>query len=258
MGSDDELDPHSPPRHRMQAAIRSASRSAALPRLAAARVAPQIAVPSVRFASSSAPAQDPKVKANALIEALPGNSLVSKTGWVTLTTALTGAAVSNEIFVLNEEVVILGSFIVFMGYLSTVVRGPYREWADGQIQKVKDILNTSRKAHTDAVKARIDSVGEMMDVEALTQSMFELSKQTAELEHETFVLKQKAAVAADVKSVLDSWVRYEAQAREAEQKQLVDTVLANVRKSIADKKLQREVLVSAVAEIENLVKAKKI
>merc|ERR1712230_22066 len=150
MGSDDELDPHSPPRHRMQAAIRSAS----LPRLAAARVAPQIAVPSVRFASSSAPAQDPKVKANALIEALPGNSLVSKTGWVTLTTALTGAAVSNEIFVLNEEVVILGSFIVFMGYLSTVVRGPYREWADGQIQKVKDILNTSRKAHTDAVKAR--------------------------------------------------------------------------------------------------------
>merc|ERR1711939_800358 len=126
---------------RMQAAIRSASRSAAHPRLAAARVAPQIAVPSVRFASSSAPAQDPKVKANALIEALPG------------------AAVSNEIFVLNEEVVILGSFIVFMGYLSTVVRGPYREWADGQIQKVKDILNTSRKAHTDAVKARIDSVG---------------------------------------------------------------------------------------------------
>merc|ERR1712230_153762 len=211
MGSDDELDPHSPPRHRMQAAIRSASRSAALPRLAAARVAPQIAVPSVRFASSSAPAQDPKVKANALIEALPGNSLVSKTGWVTLTTALTGAAVSNEIFVLNEEVVILGSFIVFMGYLSTVVRGPYREWADGQIQKVKDILNTSRKAHTDAVKAR-----------------------------------------------LDSWVRYEAQAREAEQKQLVDTVLANVQKSIADKKLQREVLVSAVAEIESLVKAKKI
>ena len=93
-----------------------------------------VAANSVRFASSSAPAQDPKVKANALIEALPGNSLVSKTGWVTLTTALTGAAVSNEIFVLNEEVVILGSFIVFMGYLSTVVRGPYREWADGQIQ----------------------------------------------------------------------------------------------------------------------------
>lgn len=94
--------------------------------------------PRFRFASSTstpAPAvQDPKVKANALIDALPGNSLVSKTGWITLTTAVSAAAISNELFVLNEEVVILGSFVVFIGYISSLVREPYREWADGQIK----------------------------------------------------------------------------------------------------------------------------
>jgi F-type H+-transporting ATPase subunit b len=88
-------------------------------------------VSSVRFQSTT-PA--PAAKANALLDALPGNSLVSKTGIVTLTTATAAAAISNELFVLNEEVVILGSFVIFLGYVSTLVREPYREWADGQIQ----------------------------------------------------------------------------------------------------------------------------
>lgn len=39
-----------------------------------------------------------------------------------------------------------------------------------------EILNTSRAAHTDAVQSRIETVGELKDVEALTKSLFELSK----------------------------------------------------------------------------------
>lgn len=117
-------------------------------------------------------------------------------------------------------------------------------------QKVKDILNTSRTAHVAAVQTRISSVGEMKDVEALTAQLFELSKQTAALEHETFSLRQKAALTTEVKSVLDAWVRHEAQVREAEQRDLVQTVLANVQKGLGDKKLQRDILLSSVAEIE--------
>lgn len=75
-------------------------------------------------------------------------------------------------------------------------------------------------------------------------------QQTAELEHETFRLRQQAAVSADIKSVLDSWVRHEAQVREQEQKDLVESVLASVQKQIGDKKLQKDILLSAVAEVE--------
>ncbi|GAA5845716.1 hypothetical protein JCM3766R1_001147 [Sporobolomyces carnicolor] len=233
----------------MQAAIRStaarAGRQALQPR----------AIVGARFQSSQ-PA--PAAKASALIDALPGNSLVSKTGIVTLTAATSAAAISNELFVLNEEVVILGSFVIFLGYVSSLIREPYREWADGQIQKVKDILGSARAAHTSAVKERIGSVGEMKDVEALTKQLFELSKQTAELEHETFKLRQQAAVSADIKSVLDSWVRHEAQVREQEQKDLVESVLSSVQKQLGDKKLQKDILLSAVAEVETLVKNKGI
>ncbi|KAK4047344.1 atp4 subunit B of the stator stalk of mitochondrial F1F0 ATP synthase [Microbotryomycetes sp. JL221] len=211
-------------------------------------------IKGIRFQSTQAPA----TKAASLLDALPGNSLVSKTGSAMLATALTGAAISSELFVLNEEVVILGSFVVFVGYVSTLVRGSYTEWANGQIQKTKDILNAARSQHTSAVQERIDTVGEMKDVEALTKSMFELSKQTAQLEHETFALKQQAALTSEIKSVLDAWVRHEAQVREAEQRDLVQTVVTNVQKQLGDKKLQRDILVSSVQEIENLVKAKAI
>ena len=115
---------------------------------------------------------------------------------------------------------------------------------------MSDILNTSRTAHTSAVQERIESVGELKDVESLTKQLFALSKETAKLEHDSFALKQKVALAAEVKSVLDAWVRHEAQVREAEQAELVSTVLKNVQAQLGDKKLQKDILLASVAEIE--------
>lgn len=57
-----------------------------------------------------------------------------------------------------------------------VAREPYKEWADGQIAKVKDILEKSRSNHTQSVKDRISSVEQMKDVVSLTESLFTLSK----------------------------------------------------------------------------------
>ncbi|KAM0749551.1 ATP synthase F0 sector subunit 4 [Meredithblackwellia eburnea MCA 4105] len=222
----------------------------------------RIAAPVSRFSTSSVNHADQAVaaksKAAALIDALPGNSVVSKTGIITLTTAVGAAAISQELFVLNEEVVILASATIFLGYVSNLIAPAYTEWADGQIQKVKEILNVSRNAHVAAVQDQITTISERKDVESLTTQLFELSKQTAELEHETFVLRQKGQLAAEVKSVLDAWVRHEAQVREAEQADLVKTVLENVQKGLQDKKLQRDILLSSIAEIEGLVKSKAI
>ena len=75
-------------------------------------------------------------------------------------------------------------------------------------------------------------------------------KETANLEAETFVQKQKVALAADVKAVLDSWVRFEQQAKENEQAELARSVIDNVLRSIRDEKTQRDILAGAVAEVE--------
>ena len=75
-------------------------------------------------------------------------------------------------------------------------------------------------------------------------------QETAKLEAESFVLKQKVTLASELKSVLDSWVRYEQQAKESEQAALAKTVIQNVLKTIQDERSQKDILASAVAEVE--------
>lgn len=85
-----------------------------------------------------------------------------------------------------------------------------------------------------------------------------MAKETAELEKESFELSQRTAIAAEVKSVLDSWVRYEAQEREAEQRQLAKSVIEKVMSSLKDDKTQKQILENALVEIEGLVKSKTV
>ena len=75
-------------------------------------------------------------------------------------------------------------------------------------------------------------------------------QETAKLEAESFVLKQKVALASELKSVLDSWVRYEQQAKENEQAALAKSVIETVLKTIQDEKTQKDILASAVVEVE--------
>ena len=53
---------------------------------------------------------DPKDRAAAIIDALPGNSLVSKTGFITLGAGLATWLISKEIYVFNNETVLLVAF----------------------------------------------------------------------------------------------------------------------------------------------------
>ena len=130
------------------------------------------------------------------------------------------------------------------------MREPYVQWAQGQIDRIKGILNSSRSEHTDAVKERIASVNEMKDVVGITQGLFALSKETSKLESESFVKQQEVAVASELKAVLDSWVRYEQQAKESEQAELTKAVIGKVQASLKDQATQKEILNNAIAEIE--------
>lgn len=125
-------------------------------------------------------------------------------------------------------------------------------------QKISNILNGARAKHTEAVQSRIDSVEQQKDVVSLTEALYAVAKETAQTEKEVFELRQKTALAGEVKSVLDSWVRFEASEREQEQRELAASVIKKVQDSLKDDKLQKQILDNAVAEIENLVKSKAI
>lgn len=83
-------------------------------------------------------------------------------------------------------------------------------------------------------------------------------QETAQLEKEAFELSQRTAIVAEVKSVLDSWVRYESQEREAEQRHLAKSVIDKVMSSLKDDKTQKQILENALVEIEGLVKSKAV
>ena len=126
--------------------------------------------------NSNLPSEDPKQKAQSILDSLPGNSLVSKTATLSAAAGLSIAAISNELYVVNEETVVL--FCVLSVFTAVAKYGgpAYKEWAEGQVKKYRDILNAARADHTNAVKQRIDYVQELSGVVDVTKSLFEVSR----------------------------------------------------------------------------------
>jgi F-type H+-transporting ATPase subunit b len=102
--------------------------------------------------------------------------LVSKTAILSSTAGAAIYALSNEYYVLNEETV---AAFCLLSIWTAVFKygGPlYKEWADGQVNKIKGILNAARADHTEAVKSRIESVQQLGGVVDITKTLFEVSK----------------------------------------------------------------------------------
>ena len=52
----------------------------------------------------------------------------------------------------------------------------YKEWAQAHNDRIKNILNSARADHTQAVKDRIENVQQMGGVVDITKSLFAVSK----------------------------------------------------------------------------------
>jgi hypothetical protein len=120
--------------------------------------------------------EDPKKKAQSILDSLPGSSLVSKTAILSAGAGLSIAAISNELYVVNEETVVAFCLLSVFFAVGKYGGPMYKEWAQGQIQKQKDILNSARADHTNAVKQRIEDVKQLGGVVDITRALFEVSK----------------------------------------------------------------------------------
>ncbi|RDL38520.1 ATP synthase subunit 4, mitochondrial [Venustampulla echinocandica] len=210
---------------------------------------------SYRSASNVA-VEDPKKKAQSILDSLPGNSLVSKTAILSAAAGTSIYALSNEYYIVNEETIVA---LCLISVWTAVFKygGPmYKEWADGQVNKIKGILNAARADHTEAVKTRIESVQQLGSVVDITKNLFEVSKETARLEAKAYELEQTTALAAEAKSVLDSWVRYEGQVKIRQQKELSDSIIEKIRKDLENPKVLQQILQQSVADVERIVSSK--
>ncbi|KAL2112779.1 hypothetical protein VUR80DRAFT_6500 [Thermomyces stellatus] len=206
--------------------------------------------------SSNVPAEDPKKKAQSIIDSLPGSSLLSKTALLSSAAGLSVYAISNEYYVMNEETVV--AFCLLAVWTAIIKYGgpAYSAWADAQNEKIKGLLNQARADHTEAVKSRINDVEQMSGVVDVTKALFEVSKETAKVEAQAFELEQRTALAAEAKAVLDSWVRYESQLKQRQQKELAQSVMAKVQKELENPKTLQQILQQSVADVERIVSSK--
>lgn len=156
---------------------------------------------------------------------------------------------------MNEETIIAFCLISVWGGLIKYGGPGYKAWAESQNEKIKNILNSARADHTEAVKTRIEDVKQMGGVVDITKSLFEVSKETAKLENQAYELEQKTAIAAEAKSVLDSWVRYESQVKARQQKELAQSVIAKVQKELENPKVLQQILQQSVADVESMFPA---
>lgn len=229
------------------------------------------------------PAEDPKTKAQTLLDSLPGSTLLTKAAMLSSVAGLSVFAISNEYYVVNEETVVA---VALLSMWAGAIKfgGPmYSAWADGHIARMKGILDQARADHKSAVQSRIDTVKEMVGVVDITKALFEVSKvhalcaqkiassmhllglrvdgqlltdminrqETAQLEAKAYELEQKTAIAAEAKAVLDSWARYESQVKIKQQRELAENVIARVRKELENPKTLQQILQQSVADVES-------
>lgn len=65
--------------------------------------------------------QPPAEKASEIINSVPSSSLATKTGTVVLGTGLMAAAISQELYVVNEETVVLVGTAILFAYIGKVI-----------------------------------------------------------------------------------------------------------------------------------------
>lgn len=242
----------------MASRIARAAMGAARARPAVARTAlPSLSSMQMRCASN-VPQQDPKDKAASILDSLPGNSLVSKTAILSAGAGLSVAAISNEIYVVNDESIVLFSLLTIYWAIAHYGGPMYKSWAEGHINKMRQIFNDARADHTNAVKSRIENVKDLGGVIDVTKNLFEVSKETARLEAEAYELQQKTAIAAEAKTVLDSWVRYEGQVKARQQRELAESVIAKIEKDLEDPKVLKQILDQSVKDVERIIASAKV
>ncbi|KAL9099642.1 MAG: hypothetical protein Q9163_004883 [Psora crenata] len=206
--------------------------------------------------ASNVPAEEPAKRAQSIIDALPGSSLISKTAILSAGAGLSVFAISNEFYVINEETIVA---IATLSVIAMIFKygGPYYvDWANGHIQRQKDVLYAAKADHVQAVKNRIENVKELGGVIDITKALFEVSKETARLEAQAYELEQKTTLAAEAKSVLDSWVRYEGQVKQRQQKELAESIIGKIQKELENPKTMQQILNQSISDVERIVSSK--
>ncbi|KAI7830672.1 hypothetical protein BC939DRAFT_438708 [Gamsiella multidivaricata] len=91
------------------------------------------------------------------MDSLPGNSLISKTSYVTALTGSSTYLISKEIYIFNQESLVLLAFAATFGGIIKAACGPFNKWADDF--SARSAISLKRSAPTIRPLSRSDWPG---------------------------------------------------------------------------------------------------
>lgn len=98
----------------------------------------------------------------------------------------------------------------------------------------------------------VEGIMEVFSREEANSFLFYFNlKETARFEAEAFELQQRTALAQEAKQVLDSWVRYEGQVKQRQQRELADAVINKVMKELENPRTLQQILQQSVGDVES-------
>ena len=107
---------------------------------------------------------------------VPGSSPLTKAAVLSAGAGLSVAAISNELYVVNEESIVALSLLTIFWAVGKYAGPAWSDYAQQQVDKISGILNSARADHTKAVQQRIESVQDLGGVIDITKTLFEVSK----------------------------------------------------------------------------------
>jgi len=208
---------------------------------------------AVRLAPSTV---EPKTQANALINAIPGNSMLTKTGVVALGAGLFAVGISKELILIHPETIIVGCFggIVYLlsQQLAPVIKGELESYIDN----IRKAVNENREKE---IASFHDEIQKLKDVELavpLTKELFSMHKEIVLMNKTLAEYNVRKNTINSIKSKMDAIAALEAQQRASEQGELLGLLRSRVMTAIKDPKFQENYLKKCISDIESMTPAK--
>lgn len=199
---------------------------------------------------------DPQKKAMEILNSLPNNKFISKTGFFLTSTAASLYAISNQFIVFHEESVLLFSFILFLCLFFKYIGPLFDNWANKEIKEMSEFMNGAKIKDIEKINERINELKPVINGCVVTKQLFDLSRVVLQLESDSFELKQKIFLRNKAKHILDSWVSFENSKKQRQQELIAKNVVENIYKKIDNSKFRDQILSESLQKIDNLFSKK--
>lgn len=163
--------------------------------------------------------------------------MFKKTANLTIGTGLMAGLIANDIYIFNEESLILMSFLLFSRFLYLKAGPPLREYLEAYAEGIRSKFVSSAVQEKEFLKSEIADLEGFRDYVDVAKSFCELKRETILLEAELHEVKQKYELMNSIKMSLNEHVRAANEKRENDRRLAVSNLIQSVMEELKDPKL---------------------